>query len=379
MNKEVGNVQLVKKINRAKILDFFRKNPNSSKLQAKDFTGLSPASLTNITGELIQDKLLIESGIEEVERVGRKSLLFSFNNDYRDLICIHFSTKHLKILRTNLSGTLRSEKSVRLSELTPESGLRYINETVSELISTYGEENFLGIGVFLSGIVVNNEKLLFSSGLKWKNCNFAEHIGLVTNLPVIVENTTTLNAQIYFNSSNHLNDENVVFFDMECGIGMRQYIDGNIRNNILGEIGHTVIDLNGVPCFCGSRGCLDAMCSINNALHLYSSYTGKTVSEETFSELLISKDKDALKVADISADYLAIGLFNCIKLFNPTSIVCNIQYYAEHPYIPDKALGTLKNNINNFFGVSVPIKCIRLDKTELLSGMASYMCDKFFS
>ena len=78
MKNTVGNSQLIQKMNRLKVLDYIRKNPGAARPQIALDTGLSLASLTNITSYLLEQKLIAESGMEKVERVGRKGTLIRF-------------------------------------------------------------------------------------------------------------------------------------------------------------------------------------------------------------------------------------------------------------------------------------------------------------
>ena len=75
MPKQVGNVQLMQKMNRLKVLNYIRRNPDISRPVLSEKTGLSLASITNVTTYLLDIGLLTESGIEPAERVGRKSIL----------------------------------------------------------------------------------------------------------------------------------------------------------------------------------------------------------------------------------------------------------------------------------------------------------------
>ena len=88
MNGQVGNVQLMQKINRLKVLNYVRRNPGVSRPQIAAETGLSLSSLTNITSYLLEEGLLAEDGTEQVGCVGRKSTLLRFRAEAYGLICI---------------------------------------------------------------------------------------------------------------------------------------------------------------------------------------------------------------------------------------------------------------------------------------------------
>ena len=54
------------------------------------------------------------------------------------------------------------------------------------------------------------------------------------------------------------------FLYMGTGIGGAMFLSNNIYRGVslnAGEFGHIVVEPNGTPCYCGNRGCLEAMCS----------------------------------------------------------------------------------------------------------------------
>ena len=54
------------------------------------------------------------------------------------------------------------------------------------------------------------------------------------------------------------------FLYMGTGIGGAMFLSNNIYRGVslnAGEFGHIVVEPNGPPCYCGNRGCLEAMCS----------------------------------------------------------------------------------------------------------------------
>ena len=130
MNRQVGNVQLMQKMNRLKVLNFVRRNPDVSRPNISVETGLSLASITNVTSYLLDLGLLIESGTEKVGRVGRKSTLLRFCASSYDLICIYLSEKYINIAYTDLEGKALEKIKVETGELSLEDTMEEIKENV---------------------------------------------------------------------------------------------------------------------------------------------------------------------------------------------------------------------------------------------------------
>ena len=82
---------------------------------------------------------------------------------------------------------------------------------------------------------------------------------------------------------------NLVFIDINTGVGSGIIINGKIFKGSLGlagEVGHMSVDMNGPLCKCGNRGCLETMVSIpaiaqsiaSKASYELSSVLGKNIS-----------------------------------------------------------------------------------------------------
>src|SRR5581483_8616115 len=57
---------------------------------------------------------------------------------------------------------------------------------------------------------------------------------------------------------------NMVYITWSTGIGSGIVLGGNLyhgSHGTAGEIGHTVIEMDGEPCACGQRGCVEARAS----------------------------------------------------------------------------------------------------------------------
>ena len=65
-------------------------------------------------------------------------------------------------------------------------------------------------------------------------------------------------------SGHGRNVSDFAFLYMGTGIGAGLFLSNHIYRGVslnAGEFGHMVVEPNGTPCYCGNRGCLEAMCS----------------------------------------------------------------------------------------------------------------------
>ncbi len=142
MDKSVGNSQLIQKMNRLKVLDYIRKNPDAARPQIAHDTGLSVASLTNITSYLLDLGIITESGTEKVERVGRKGTLLRFNAECYGLILIFLGINSVKISYTNLEGKIISRTRISLREMQVVKVAELVRENVASIVKEFGREKY---------------------------------------------------------------------------------------------------------------------------------------------------------------------------------------------------------------------------------------------
>lgn len=117
-----------------------------------------------------------------------------------------------------------------------------------------------------------------------------------------------------------------VFLCLGTGIGSAVFLNNELlkaNKNSGFELGHMVIERNGIQCNCGKKGCFETYCSIKrfkiNAQKILD-INGAT-SKEILDGILINRDKKEITLL-ISEyiDNLIIGLSNVIDIFEPEAI-----------------------------------------------------------
>jgi predicted NBD/HSP70 family sugar kinase len=114
----------------------------------------------------------------------------------------------------------------------------------------------------------------------------------------------------------HKDRANTVYLSLSDTVGGAILLHGELylgENQRGGEFGHATLFHDGLPCYCGQKGCVDAYCS---ALTL-SRYTGGDLA--LFFEGLKAGNKKLLTVWEHYKTYLAMTLNNLIVSFD-----CNI-------------------------------------------------------
>ncbi len=379
MNKTVGNSQLIQKMNRLKVLNYIRRNPNAARPMIAHETGLSVASLTNITSYLLELGLIAESGTEKVERVGRKGTLLRFRAEGYGLICIFVSTDSVNISYTDLEGRIITRIRVNVEDMQPGKVVELVRENVASLVREHSREKILGIGVAVSGMVLEGSRFVASASLKWKEIDLKAILEKETGIPVFVENVSLLKAVWYFCCGGWIEKKNMLLIDLEGGIGASQFYHGEINRAMLGEIGHTTVEKDGEQCFCGNRGCLEMMCSEQRIIQLYEENSGESgVTLDYIAEKLAEGDESAKEAVEDCGKYLGIGLANLVNLCKPMAIVINMGSYVNIRPLIECAVKEMKKRAFPALLDDLEIREVTISEENTVKGATFNLCDRLF-
>lgn len=379
MKVQAANVHLMQKMNRLKVLSFIRKNPWTTRSEIAYETGLSLASITNLTSYLITNGLLKEVGMEDANRVGRKRTLLKFNSDGFRLICAMVYDNNANIFTTDLEGNIFSNESASITDITQTSSINSLLDTLKSTLEKSGKEITLGIGVFISGMILSKKNLALSSSHKIKDLDLKTLVENATGVPAFVENLSVIRAQSYVYNEEMTDVDNIVFIDMDNGIGAVQCSNGKVNRSILGEIGHTTVNPDGEECFCGNKGCLEVMCSAKRIISLYNSYSDSGCNNiDEISHKINEDDPNANKALTECARYLGIGFANLVNLFYPSALVINRAEFSRCRTIFDEASAEMKKRA--YPALLQDLNIIELDVSEedTVRGAAFEMCERIF-
>jgi glucokinase len=170
----------------------------------------------------------------------------------------------------------------------------------------------------------------------WRDVPLKELLETATGLPAWIEMDANAAAlgEAWLGTGKEADP--FIYLVVGTGIGAGILSRGRVLRGwrgTAGEIGHTVIDLDGPLCNCGCRGCLESLASgpaigllarhllENGRVSLMSELSQpRELSAETVFQAARLGDKAALEIVDQTVGYLSIGLTNLIHLLNPRAI-----------------------------------------------------------
>lgn len=244
-----------------------RSGEGLSRIELVDATGLSAQTVTNITRRLLDDGLIREAG-RTINGPGKPRVTLRLVSESRFSIGVHLDPAVMTFVLLDLSGAVVRRTTVRTPTKDPRRIVEAMGRTIDALIAAAGVDRsrIAGVGVAApgpldadKGTVIDPPKLL-----GWHRVPLRAALAEATGFAVTLEKDTTSAAVGELWTHLEPSDDSFVFIYLGTGIGAAlardgEAVHGSTRN--LGEVGHIVVDPDGPACTCGSRGCVEVVCT----------------------------------------------------------------------------------------------------------------------
>lgn len=342
MGNEVGNLQLVKKLNRISILNIIREHNTISRQQLAKLTGLTPAAITGIVRDLVATGYVVEKGFGKSSG-GRRPVKLQFNPDSGYVLGAEFTRNNVYMGLVNLDAKPLILKRYNIDMSDPQQGIDSVADEVAKMITASGVErnNILGMGIACPGLVDITTRLIKRSpnlGKKWVDIPLEKLLQEKVGIKVFVENNSNAAALAEYIFGGGKEIRNMVYINIGEGISAGIILDGVLAYGVkgyTGEIGHLIITEDGPLCNCGNNGCLESMYAVpalvrkaNNELLLYNKKDPlKAIWQEKgevkIEDIIANADNEgsyAHRLMRQAGWYIGKGIAAIINIFNPEAI-----------------------------------------------------------
>lgn len=307
--------------NRRFALHVIASQGTTSRAEVSRLTSLTRATVSSIVGNLIEDGLVREAGLGH-SAGGKPPTLIELNDRGRSIIVIDLGQRPFVGVVTDLRGAVvtrvKSPAVVDGSE-----SIRSVISVVHRLMER-APSAVLGIGIAVPGMVDSKGSVVEAPRLGWRNVDLKEAIARAAGLPVVVANDSQAVA-VAMQPSSETDDREILLINICGGVGGGLILDGRLHlgaNGASGEIGHVIVDPQGPPCACGSRGCLETVASaaaIRFAITGQRQPVGQGLAwdvEAMSADYGAEKVREAISAAGRSVGEVAATLVNALGLSN---------------------------------------------------------------
>jgi glucokinase len=223
-----------------------------------------------------------------------------------------------------------------------ESIYRRIKECIRASIknSEIDSSKIKGIGVASPGPIDRDQGIILDTpNLGFTDFPIKKRLEADFGMPAVIDNDVSAGLYGEFLKGAAQGYRNVVGLFPGTGVGGGMILDGRLfrgSTGNAGEIGHTIIQVNGPLCGCGQQGCVEALASrtaiAKDAVALASAGAIPGLLEDAGTDFkryrsgVIARaykngEKSVVEIVDRSAWYLGIAMANCVNILNPEIIV----------------------------------------------------------
>jgi glucokinase len=240
-------------------------------------------------------------------------------------------------LATEDGKIIKEDKKPTNTEATKETILTNLGEAILQM-KKYAEDHGhkpVTVGLGTPGSVEIHTGFLMGSTpnfLHWRNVEIKKELEQAVKLPVFVDNDANLMALGETRFGAGIGHHDVICLTIGTGVGGGIIIDDNLYRGFHcagAELGHLSLDMEGVTCNCGGKGCLEAYASATAMLKNFKSHYEKNKIPFNAEEMDVryifklyrQNDAIARQVIEAGCYYLGRGLATLINIFNPSMFI----------------------------------------------------------
>ena len=374
------------------VLKTIRQLGEASRTTISQITGLSTAAVTNITARLLKAGLIKENRHGK-SKGGRRPILLGINEKHSWAVGVKIGYLYLYFVVMDLLGVPVLEHEVTLDNADPDEIVEKIVEFVDTVakIPEYGDRNFLGVGVAVSGSVDSERGVVKSSYiLNWRNVPIGSMLEERINAPVLLYNDVDSFAVAHYAIGKAKNYRNCIFITVGSGVGGAMILDGKLYTGQggAGEIGHMTIVHGGRKCSCGSRGCLEAEIAFEAIVERIQKETEEDFPKKRFHATTeneaIRYIQDAVqlnqagvkRVFDEMGTLLGMAIKNIINIFAPDYLLIGGEALLFKEFFLERAISVARKNAFGDLGETVVIDVDEIGEVAWAQGVVLNLIER---
>ena len=203
----------------------------------------------------------------------------------------------------------------------------YLLKLVEDYITAFSSNNYIDeIGIVAPGTPIKDSlkmKNIFNLGIDEICFRYLEE---KYNIPIKINNDAKAAAIAEYKKGALKEYSDAVFLCLGTGIGSAVFLDEKLleaSKHTGFELGHMIIDKNGLECNCGKKGCFETYCSIkrfkNNAKKILD--IEEISSDKLLKEIELNVNNYNIEnLVNEYIDNMIFGLSNIIDIFEPEAI-----------------------------------------------------------
>ncbi len=334
--------ELVRRQNRGIVLETLRQQGPLARVELGRLTGLSPATITSISGQLIDQGLVRalteDDRPEEPLKRGRPLTRLDLNPHAANVLAVKISIDGVELALADFRGEVRRRAAIRLPTYEADR-LKFGHAVASEIKAflarfRIAKASVARIGIAVQGLAdTQTGSIVWSPAFSVRSIPLGGPIEKALGIPCSVANDANMIAEGLIGTDRKRYGGTTAVVFMGYGVGMGLIINGAVYHGATGaaaEFGHMNHMPHGPLCRCGREGCIEAYAADYGIYRTAAGMPDSTspshsaVPQETMLDLeALAQRGDAWAVAafERAGEALGYGIARVIAILNPDHIV----------------------------------------------------------
>jgi predicted NBD/HSP70 family sugar kinase len=206
--------------------------------------------------------------------------------------------------------------------------------------------------------------LRFAPNLGWRNVDFVPsmtHALLAAGLPSVpvhIQNEADTGALSEYEFSREENRDALIYITCDVGVGAGIVLNDRLytgAQGMAGEIGHSILQLDGPLCSCGRRGCAEAFLGAR----------------------ALKQQRQQFGGLDSAGRLLGMLMQNLWTSFNPGALVLGGASCLQHPELVSMAQQTLNDYASSAGMTAPPVRMARYGLLASAVGAAALVLHQY--
>jgi glucokinase-like ROK family protein len=315
-------------------------------LSCSDLSVLTRKSLpftTKYLNDLIAGGHVIETGFAH-STGGRRPQVYSLRHDMQYIVSVSMDQLITQFAVLDMHNSFVGEtRKMELPLQNNPEALPMLGESLFTFIRELqiDARKISGIGIGMPGFV-DVKKGINHSFLLTNNESIVNYLELKTELPVLIDNDSSLIGLAELRLGAARGHKNVMVINIGWGVGLGMILNGEMfrgHNGFAGEFSHIPVFKNHKICSCGKTGCLETETSLlviiekainglaNGRLSVIKNLSLSAIeaSRKAIMDAAIRGDTFAVELFSEAGYNLGLGIAILIHLLNPELIVLSGQ------------------------------------------------------
>ncbi|RUT65742.1 transcriptional regulator [Morganella morganii] len=266
-----GHIDHIKQTNMGVVYRYIDREGPISRISLSKKAQLAPASITKITRELMDAHLVRETEFPRLGFRGRPAVGLKTDCDGWHFLCIRINKGELVFALRELSGKLLAEDIIDF----PANNRDFVTPFLAQVDAFFSRNNRIterltAIAITTDAIVdPANGIIRHSPYYQLTDLPVAEILYQHTGMPVFLQHGISAwsLAEYFFGAAKEC--KNIIQLVIDENVGAAIITDGALLHagsHSTAEIGHTQINAQGKPCYCGNHGCLETEIGLHHVL-----------------------------------------------------------------------------------------------------------------